>query len=240
MIDSYFVNTPNGRKVSIMLAETALPHRLIRGDRGEVDHLSKEFRRINPNARLPAIVDHDPPGGGEPFPVFESGAILIYLAEKTGRFLSTDPRARSAQLQWVIWQMAGLGPMHGQAHHFARYAPEPVDAYAQQRFTREAERLLYVMNRRLNEAAYLGGDEYSIADMCSWPWINQMNVIGLKRADFANVNRWFEAVAARPGVIEGCRFELPKLMQQPGRIPLTAEQFSRGFGDVMHAANRAD
>ena len=127
MIDSYFVNTPNGRKVSIMLAETALPHRLIRGDRGEVDHLSKEFRQINPNARLPAIVDHDPLGGGQPFPVFESGAILIYLADKTGRFLSQEPRKRHTQLQWLIWQMAGLGPMHGQAHHFARYAPEPVD-----------------------------------------------------------------------------------------------------------------
>ena len=172
--------------------------------------------------------------------MFESGAILIYLAEKTGRFLSTEPRARSTQLQWVIWQMAGLGPMHGQAHHFARYAPEPVDAYAQQRFTREAERLLFVMNRRLGEAAYLGGDDYSIADMCSWPWINQMNVIPLDRADFPNVNRWFETVAARPGVIEGCRFELPKLMKEPGRIPLTADQFSRGFGDIMHAANRVD
>jgi GSH-dependent disulfide-bond oxidoreductase len=240
MIDSYFVNTPNGRKVSIMLAETALPHRVIRGDRGEVDHLAKEFRKINPNARLPAIVDHDPPGGGGPFAVFESGAILIYLAEKTGQFLSTNPRERSTQIQWVIWQMAGLGPMHGQAHHFARYAPEPVDAYAQQRFTREAERLLVVMNRRLGEAEYLGGDAYSIADMCSWPWINQMNVIRLERKDFPHVNRWFDAVAVRPGVIEGCRFELPKLMKEPGRVPLTPEQFSRGFGDIMHAANRAD
>jgi len=240
MIDSYFVNTPNGRKVSIMLAETGLPHRLIRGDRGEVDHLSKEFRKINPNARLPAIVDHAPIGGGAPFPVFESGAILIYLADKTGKFLSQEPRQRHTALQWLIWQMAGLGPMHGQAHHFARYAPEPVDVYAQQRFTREAERLLYVMNRRLGEAAYLGGDDYSIADMCSWPWINQMDVIGLDRAKFPNVNRVFETVAARPGVIEGCRFELPKLMKEPGRIPLTADQFSRGFGDIMHAANRAD
>ena len=240
MIDSYFVNTPNGRKVSIMLAETALPHRVIRGDRGEADHLSKAFRAINPNARLPAIVDHDPMGGGEPFAVFESGAILIYLADKTGQFLSQEPRERHTALQWVIWQMAGLGPMHGQAHHFSRYAPEPVDPYALQRFLREAERLLYVMNRRLGEAAYLGGDDYSIADMCSWPWINQMNVIHLDRADFPNVQRWFDAVAARPGVIEGCRFELPKVMKEPGRIPLTAEQFSRGFGDIMHAANRAD
>ncbi len=193
MIDSYFVNTPNGRKVSFMLAETALPHSVIRGDRGEVDHLSKEFRSINPNARLPAIVDHEPLGGGEPFAVFESGAILIYLADKAGQFLSQEPRRRHTTLQWVIWQMAGLGPMHGQAHHFARYAPEPVDVYARQRFAREAERLLYVMNRRLGEAAYLGGDEYSIADMCSWPWINQMNVIPLDLANFPNVKRWFEA-----------------------------------------------
>jgi GST-like protein len=240
MIDSYFVNTPNGRKVSIMLAETGLPHRLIRGDRGEVDHLSKAFRKVNPNARLPAIVDHDPPGGGEPLAVFESGAILIYLAEKTGRFLSKEPRQRSTEIQWLIWQMAGLGPMHGQAHHFARYAPEPIDGYALERFTREAERLLYVMNRRLGEAEYLGGVAYSIADMCSWPWINQMNVIHLRREDFPNVQRWFDAVAARPGVQEGCRFELPHLMTEPGRVPLTPEQFSRGFGDIMHEANRAD
>ena len=130
--------------------------------------------------------------------------------------------------------------MHGQAHHFTRYAPDPVDPYALQRYTREAERLLFVMNRRLGEAEYLGGDEYSIADMCSWPWINQMNVINLDRNAFPNVNRWFEAVAARPGVIEGCRFELPRLMKEPGHIPLTPEQFSRGFGDIMHQANRAE
>src|SRR5262249_3666634 len=115
-----------------------------------------------------------------------------------------------------------------------------VDPYAFQRFMREAERLLFVMNRRLGEAEYLGGADYSIADMCSWPWINQMNVIRLDRADFSNVGRWFDAVAARRGVGEGCRFELPKIMQEPGRVPLTSEQFSRGFGDIMHAANRAD
>jgi GST-like protein len=239
MIDCYWVNTPNGRKVSIALAEMELPHRLVTNTNGEYDILSREFRAINPNARLPAIVDHEPIGGGDPFAVFESGAILIYLAEKSGRFMAADARTRSTQLQWLIWQMAGVGPMHGQAHHFHRYSPRPPDPYALQRYTREAERLVYVADRRLRETEYLGGDDYSIADMCTWPWINQMNVIHLDRTRFSHLNRWFEAVAVRPGVQKGCP-ELPKIMKEPGYVPLTDAQFSRGFGDVMHEANRRD
>ncbi|MDZ4371428.1 MAG: glutathione S-transferase N-terminal domain-containing protein, partial [Phenylobacterium sp.] len=163
MIDAYFINSPNGRKVSIMLGETGLEHRLIRSDSGDFDVQDPAFRKISANSRLPAIVDNDPPGGGPPLPLFESGAILIYLAEKAGELLPTEPRARHTTLQWLMWQMAGVGPMHGQAHHFSRYAPDPVDPYALQRFRREAERLLYVMNRRLAESPYLGGDAYSIA-----------------------------------------------------------------------------
>jgi GST-like protein len=239
MIDAYFINSPNGRKMSIMLAECGLEHRLI--DTSQIDVLSKEFRQINPNARLPAIIDHAPMGGGGgPFRVFESGAILIYLAEKSGRFLSTDPLERSTQMQWLIWQMAGLGPMHGQAHHFSRYAPDPVDPYALQRFRREAERLLYVMNRRLAEAPYLGGDDYSIADMACWPWIEVLNVIEMDRTQFEHLDRWFGEIAARPGVKEGCRFELHPMMQKPGRIRLDAQSFSRAFGDELHRRNRLD
>ncbi len=239
MIDCYWVNTPNGRKVSIALEEMGVEYRLLTAAKDGFDILSRDFRRINPNAKLPAIVDHDPPGGGEPFAVFESGAILIYLAEKTGSFLSTDTRIRSTQLQWLMWQMAGVGPMHGQAHHFHRYAPRPPDPYALERYTREAERLVYVANRRLRESPYLGGDEYSIADMASWPWFNQMNVIHIAREDFPDLNRWFEQVAARPAVQRGCP-ALPTRMLEPGFVPLDAESFSRGFGDIMHRANRAD
>jgi len=171
--------------------------------------------------------------------VFESGAILIYLAEKSGMFLPTPPRARNTVLQWLMWQMAGIGPMHGQAHHFTRYAPDPVDPYALQRFRREAERLLYVMNRRLGESAYLGGDDYSIADIATWPWIEVLNVIEMDRTPFVHLERWFQAIAARPGVQAGCP-PLPPMMQQPGRIKMPPEVFSRAFGDELHRRSRID
>jgi GST-like protein len=239
MIDFYFINSPNGRKVSIMLAEAAIEHRVI--DTSQIDVLSKAFREINPNARLPAIVDHAPLGGGhDPFRVFESGAILVYLAEKSGRFLSHEPQQRHTELQWLMWQMAGLGPMHGQAHHFTRYAPDPIDPYALTRFTREAERLLFVMNRRLGESRFLGGPDYSIADMACWPWIEVLNVIEIDRAAFPNLERWFEEVAARAGVREGCRVELHAMMKKPGRIRLDPDSFSRAFGDELHRRNRLD
>jgi GST-like protein len=240
MIELYFINSPNGRKISIMMAETQLEHQVIRADSATFDVLDPAFRKISANSRLPAIVDHDPLGGGPPFAVFETGAILIYLAEKSGQLLSTDPRTRHTTLQWLMWQMAGIGPMHGQAHHFSRYAPDPVDPYALQRFRREAERLLYVMNRRLAESAYLGGDDYSIADIACWPWIEVLNVIEMDRAAFEHIDRWFQAVAARPGVQEGCRFALHPMMQQPGRINLPSEAFSRAFGDELHRRSRID
>jgi GST-like protein len=238
MIDAYFINSPNGRKMSIMLAECELEHRLI--DSG-IDVLAKSFRQINPNARLPAIIDHEPIGGrGGPFRVFESGAILIYLAEKSGRFLSTDPLQRSTEMQWLIWQMAGLGPMHGQAHHFTRYAPDPVDPYALNRFRREAERLLVVMDRRLAESPFLGGADYSIADMACWPWIEVLNVVEIDRTAFANIERWFREIADRPGVKQGTRFALHPMMLKPGRISLDPDTFSRAFGDELHRRNRLE
>lgn len=240
MLDFYFINSPNGRKVSIMFAEADIPHNLIRGDDGKFDVQAKEFRRISANSRLPAIVDHDIDDGGGPLALFESGAILIYLAEKSGRFLPTAPRARHTTMQWLIWQMAGLGPIHAQAHHFMRYAPEPSEPYATQRFWREAERLLYVMNRRLAEAQFLGGDDYSIADMACWPWIEVLNVIEMDRSQLMHLGRWFDEIAARPGVKEGCRFPLSPMMQKPGRIKLPPEAFSRAFGDELHRRARLD
>jgi GST-like protein len=240
MLDVYFINSPNGRKVSIMLGETGLEHRLIRGDAADFDVQAPAFRKISANSRLPAIVDNDPLGGGPPLPLFESGAILIYMAEKAGKLLPTEPRARHTVLQWLMWQMAGIGPMHGQAHHFSRYAPDPVDPYALQRFRREAERLLYVMNRRLAESEHLGGDEYSIADIGCWPWIEVLNVIEMDRTAFQHIERWFQAIAARPGVQEGCRFALHPMMQQPGRIRIPPDAFSRAFGDELHRRSRLE
>jgi GSH-dependent disulfide-bond oxidoreductase len=168
MIDLYFWTTPNGYKVTIMLAEIGTPYRVIPIDITAGDQFAPDFLQISPNNKIPAIVDHDGPGG-IPLPIFESGAILLYLAEKTGQFLPSDPRARTDVLQWLMFQMGGVGPMLGQAHHFRRYAPEQIP-YAIERYTREAARLYGVIDRRLAEVEYLAG-EYSIADIATFPWI---------------------------------------------------------------------
>lgn len=170
-----------------MLEETALPYRVIEYPLYAGHHLTREFGWLNPNHKLPVIVDNAPADGGEPFAVFESGAILQNLADKTGRFLPTDARGRSVALQWLTWQVAGHGPMHGQAHHFVRYAPEGQD-YAVERYSREARRLLHVLERRLSEVEGMAGDylagDYSIADMACWPWVLGIALIGIDIADF--------------------------------------------------------
>lgn len=231
MIDVHFVPTPNGHKVSIMLEETGLPYRLIPYDMLAGDHLKPEYRAVNPNHRLPGIVDHDPLGGGAPLSVMESGAILLYLSEKAGSaFVPTDPRGRSLCLQWLMWQMSGLGPSHGQAHHFVRYAPEGQD-YGVARYTKEAKRLLAVLNRRLGETEYLAG-EYSIADMAAWPWIRATRAIGLDLTPYENIRRWFETVGARPAVQRGTEVKnAPNLASL--RPTLTPEQWSNLFGENM-------
>ena len=167
-IDLYTWGTPNGRKVSVMLEECALAYRVHRIDIGKGDQFKPDFVAINPNSKIPAIVDPDGPGGG-PFALFESGAILIYLAEKTGKLCATEARARHTTYQWLMFQMGGVGPMFGQAHHFMRFAPEKIP-YAIERYAKEAKRLYAVMDRRLGEAAYLAGAEYSIADVATYPW----------------------------------------------------------------------
>jgi GST-like protein len=201
MIDLHYWPTPNGWKVSILLEETGLPYRLVPVNIGRGEQFKPEFLAISPNNRMPAIVDHDPPGGGEPVSVFESGAILVYLAEKTGQFMPTDLRGRYEVLQWVMWQMGGLGPMAGQAHHFRQYAPEKLP-YAIERYTKEVNRLYGVMNKRLADREHLVG-AYSIADMAAWPWVVPWANQGQQIEEFPNLQRWFEAVKARPAVERG-------------------------------------
>ena len=201
MIDVYSWATPNGHKVHIMLEETGLEYRVHPIDIGAGDQFKPEFLAISPNNKIPAIVDADGPGG-QPLSLFESGAILIYLAEKTGQFLPADPRGRYATLQWLMFQMGGLGPMLGQTHHFRVYAPQQIE-YAVNRYTNEAKRLYGVMDKRLVASAYLAGDDYTIADIAAFPWTRSWQNQGLNLADFPNVKRWHEAIAARPAVQRG-------------------------------------
>jgi GST-like protein len=230
MIDLHYVGTPNGSKVSIMLEEISLPYKRIDYNLLAGDHLVPEFRRINPNNKLPAIVDRDPADGKGPLTVFESGAVLIYLAEKTGQLLSTDFRRRTLTLQWLMWQMAGVGPMNGQAHHFVRYAPED-QIYGVTRYTNEVRRLLGVMEYRLNEAEYLAED-YSIADIACWPWITISHIVDVDLAEFPAVKRWADAVGKRKAVIDATASEeaVPERFYRK-RMELTAEEWSNIFGD---------
>ena len=200
-IELYSWATPNGHKVHIMLEELGLPYNVHAINIGAGDQFDPAFLKISPNNKMPAIVDPDGPGG-EPLSLFESGAILVYLAEKHGRFLSQDPRLRYVTLQWLMWQMGGLGPMLGQAHHFRGYAPEHIE-YAYQRYTNEANRLYGVLDKRLAEARFLAGDDYSIADMAAWPWTRFPDRQGVTREDFPNFVRWFDEIAERPAVKRG-------------------------------------
>ena len=237
MIDLHFVATPNGQKISIALEELGLPYTTIEYDIFEGEHLTEAFGRINPNHKLPAIVDHAPTFGGDPHAVFESGAILLYLAEKTGRLLPADPRARSVALQWLTWQVAGLGPMSGQAAHFVRYAPERIP-YATDRYTRELTRLLHVLEKRLGQADYLGGEEFSIADIAVWPGRALAGTMDESLSQtYPNTDRWVRTIAARPAVQRGWSADLgvPDKYRQK-RAQLTPAQWSNMFGDRMHAA----
>ncbi len=197
-IDVYTWPTPNGHKVHIMLEECGFDYAVHPIAIGEGEQFEEFFLKLNPNHRIPVIVDPDGPDG-EPLPLFESGAILIYLAEKAGKFLPMDPRERLIALQWLMFQMGGVGPMFGQANHFLRYAPEEIP-YAQNRYRSEVGRLLGVLDKRLAEAEYLGGGDYTIADMATWPWIRRPENQGQDRNDFPNVSRWFKAIAERPAV----------------------------------------
>jgi GSH-dependent disulfide-bond oxidoreductase len=200
MIELYTWGTPNGRKVSVMLEECGLAYNVHRIDIGKGDQLTPEFLAINPNGKIPAIVDTDGPDGA-PLPLFESGAILVYLAGKTGRFLPKSVRGKYAALEWLMFQMGGVGPMFGQVHHFLRAAKVEVP-YAIERYTKEKDRLYGVLDRRLGEAEYLAG-EYSIADIATFPWVARHEWHKTDLATFPNVKRWYETIAARPAVQRG-------------------------------------
>jgi GST-like protein len=197
MIDLYTWSTPNGRKASIMLEECGLPYTVHPIDIGKDHQFRPEFLRISPNNKIPAIVDRD---DGQS--VFESGAILIYLAEKTGRFLPTAKAARIVTLEWLMFQMGGVGPMLGQAHHFLHFNPGKAP-YAEERYGAEARRLYGVMDRRLGKVPYLAGAEITIADFATWPWLSRWQWQGIELAAFSNVRRWYLELAARPGVQRG-------------------------------------
>jgi GST-like protein len=206
MIDLHYWTTPNGHKITIFLEESGLKYRVIPVNISRGDQFNREFLVISPNNRIPAIVDHEPTGGGAPISVFESGAILLYLAEKTDRFLPEDPRARIEVLQWLFWQVGGLGPMAGQNHHFSAYAPERIP-YATERYVKETNRLYGVLEGRLADRAFVAGD-YSIADMAAYPWIVPYERQGQKLADFPNLERWLKSIRERPATIRA--YELAK------------------------------
>lgn len=208
MIDFYTWGTPNGRKVSVMLEETGLKYQAFPVNITKDEQFDPDFLKVNPNNKIPAIVDHEPPAqyGKEPVSVFESGAILIYLAEKSGKFLPADAKARMQALQWLMWQMGGFGPMLGQTHHFVRFAKEKVP-YAIERFTTETQRLYKVLDGHLAKTEFLAGKEYSIADMATLPWAARHEWHQIDLAAYPNVKRWHDALMARPGVQRG--FEVP-------------------------------
>ncbi|MBM3503138.1 MAG: glutathione S-transferase family protein [Alphaproteobacteria bacterium] len=228
MIDFYTWPTPNGRKPAIFFAETALAHRVIAIDITKGEQFHSTFLKINPNHKIPAIVDPAGPEG-RPLVLFESGTILEYLAEKTGRFLPRGGAARWIVKQWLMFQMAGVGPMFGQHGHFHRYAPEKIP-YAIERYRRETLRLYDVMNARLKDAEFLGGD-YSIADMATYPWAVTYERRGMSLDDFPHVKRWIGAMAARPAVAQGMSI-LADREAPPG--PITAEHRAAYFGDLQY------
>ena len=198
MIDLYYWTTPNGHKVTIFLEEAGLPYRIVPVNISKGEQFRPEFLAISPNNRIPGIVDHDPKDAGAAISVFESGAILVYLAEKTGRYMPSSLRGRVAVMEWLFWQMAGLGPMAGQNHHFSQYAPEKI-AYAIDRYVKETNRLYGVLDKRLSDHEFVAGD-YSIADMAAYPWIVPHTRQGQKLEDFPHLKRWFESIRARPAV----------------------------------------
>lgn len=201
MIDVYSAGTPNGHKVHIMLEECGLPYRVQHIDIGAGDQFKPNFLAISPNNKIPAIVDADGPDG-KPISLFESGAILIYLASKVGKFLGNTDREKFTTLEWLMFQMGGVGPMLGQAHHFRIYAPEKID-YAVNRYTNEARRLYGVIDRQVAKTSFLAGSEYTVADIATFPWLRSAQNQGIDWAEFPHAKRWFDEIAARPAVQRG-------------------------------------
>ncbi|MFC3191160.1 GSH-dependent disulfide bond oxidoreductase [Pseudocitrobacter faecalis] len=208
MIDLYYAPTPNGHKITLFLEEAELPYRLIRVDINKGEQFKPQFLAISPNNKIPAIIDHQPEDGGAPFSLFESGAILLYLAEKSGKLLSSELRERHTTLQWLFWQVGGLGPMLGQNHHFNHFAPQPVP-YAIERYQVEAQRLYSVLNQRLASNPWIAGDHYSIADIACWPWINSHVRQRIDLAAYPAVQNWFERIRQRPATARAMQLAQP-------------------------------
>jgi GSH-dependent disulfide-bond oxidoreductase len=235
MIDLHYWTTPNGHKVTIFLEETGLPYKIFPVNIGKGEQFKREFLAVSPNNRIPAMVDHDPQGGGAPISVFESGAILLYLADKTKRFIAQDLRGRTETIQWVFWQMGNLGPMAGQNNHFSNYAVEKIQ-YAMDRYRNEVNRLYGVLNNRLADRACVAGD-YSIADMAIYPWIVPYERQGQKLEDFPHLKRWFEAIKARPAV-ERAYAKAKEINPNLGGIR-TAEERAILFGQTAASVKAA-
>jgi GSH-dependent disulfide-bond oxidoreductase len=227
MLDLYFWTTPNGYKVTIALEELGLPYNVIPINIGKGDQFKPEFLKISPNNKIPALVDPEGPGG-KPISLFESGAILIYLAEKTGRLMPKEVRGRYNVLEWLMFQMASVGPMLGQAHHFRRYAPEQIQ-YAIDRYTNEARRIYNVIDKRLAEVPYLAGD-YSIADIATYPWLRPHRWQGQNLEDFPHLKRWYDEIEKRPAVQKGCAVMSEQLQQGPP----DKESWNVLFGDKQY------
>jgi len=228
MIDLYALTSPNVQKIFIMLEECGLPYNMIKVDVWQGEQFKPEFLKINPNAKVPAIVDHDGPGG-KPYTVFESGAILMYLAEKTGKFLPADKAGRYEALQWMMFQMCGVGPMFGQYVHFKMFGP-PASEYSLSRYMTEMRRLFDVIEQRLAQTPYLGGSEYSIADIATFPWTRNREAWGVKDADHPNIARWFKNVADRAGV--------KKALEVVGKITSARETATDEYKDRLFGRGR--
>ena len=232
MIDFYALTSPNVQKVFLMLEETGLKYRVIPVDVWAGKQFDPEFKKLNPNAKIPVIVDSEGPHG-QPYSVFESGAILLYLAEKTGKFLPADKAAHYDTIQWLMWQMASVGPMFGQCVHFTRFAPEGND-YAASRYRTEVRRLYHVMDERLGRFQYLGSNDYSIADMATFPWARNYDLLGVPRDQYSNVARWVDAIATRPATKRMLE-EIQKLQPKSSRDTATDDNKDRFFGRGKYA-----
>jgi GSH-dependent disulfide-bond oxidoreductase len=228
MIDLYYWPTPNGHKVTMFLEETGEPYKIVPVNIGAGEQFKPEFLAISPNNRMPAIVDNAPKDNNKPIPIFESGAILLYLAEKTGKFMPVDLRGRVQVHEWLMWQVGGLGPMLGQNHHFSQYAPEKIP-YAIDRYVKETNRLYGVLNKRLAGRAFLAGD-YSIADMACYPWIVPYERQGQKLEDFPHLKRWFEEIKGRPATVRA--YALAKEINPEAGQPMSDEAKKVLFGQT--------
>ena len=235
MIDVHYWTTPNGHKVTIFLEEAGLEYKIIPVNIGKGEQFKADFLAVSPNNRIPAIVDCNPADGGKPISVFESGAILLYLADKTGKFIGKDIRSRTKALQWLFWQMGGLGPMAGQYNHFGNYAVEKL-TYAIDRYRNEVNRLYGVMNKRLADRQFLGGD-YSIADMAAYPWVVPWERQGQKIDDFPHLKRWLETIKTRPAVVKA--YEWVQKVNPAGGGVRTAEERAILFGQTAQSIAEA-